>query len=743
MAVSNVELRVDANNAVSQLQRTSTEAKKLDKAAVSATGNIQRMGVALRTALGPLAAIAAAMSFFGKSIAVASDREADINALADSLGRMGATSKDLKLLQKQADKFGNTTLFNQEDFTKAAKNLTSFTDIAIKDYDRIIKVSADIGTKVGGGVKEASLQLAKALNAPSQNLSALSRAGIQFSESQKAVIKALEKTGKKAEAQQMILEELEKQYGGASEAAAKGFAGSLDTLGEQFRDYQENVGRIAQDVLKPFVDGLAGLFGVAKEIQPAFSAMLEGLGKIGNAFGPINKLITENMGSWDAWVKRVEFIYKAAAVIMNDIAYVIKQMANEVAYSLKQLGKFVGGITTTIGKAVSGFFGNVVGSSAKGMKGVVNNVANGVRKIRELIARIINLTGPGFVSKMFGFDAGKFLTSGFGLAADGLEAGYTFGENLINGAQSYIDRINNLELPTFEPAVDPNKKGLDSSLGGNGTFGGNKTAKKTAKKLTEDQKRQLKMAKLAEGIEKEALATQERKHQAFEDQFRSIDDRRAMLEGILNGNEQEVKNAILLRDLYREHGVENGEILYQNELNVQQIEEQIKKQKELQEAQKAAAAEIDQLYKSIGNSITTGVVDSLTAAVEGTKSLAEVASNTLRNIANILLQFGIRSMFSLIPGIGPIFKRENGGSVRKGTPYLVGERGPELFTPGRSGSIAPNNAIGGANVTVNVDASGSSVQGDGPSAAQLGKAIGLAVQTELRKQQRPGGILAR
>ena len=50
---------------------------------------------------------------------------------------------------------------------------------------------------------------------------------------------------------------------------------------------------------------------------------------------------------------------------------------------------------------------------------------------------------------------------------------------------------------------------------------------------------------------------------------------------------------------------------------------------------------------------------------------------------------------------------------------------------------------GGANVTVNVDASGSNVEGDGDQAAQLGKAIGIAVQQELIKQKRPGGLLTR
>ena len=84
-----------------------------------------------------------------------------------------------------------------------------------------------------------------------------------------------------------------------------------------------------------------------------------------------------------------------------------------------------------------------------------------------------------------------------------------------------------------------------------------------------------------------------------------------------------------------------------------------------------------------------------------------------------------------------------GGSVTKGNSYIVGERGPELFVPGAQGNIVPNNAMGSANVTVNVDASGSSVEGSADQASQLGKAIGIAVQQELIKQKRPGGLLAR
>jgi tape measure domain-containing protein len=87
----------------------------------------------------------------------------------------------------------------------------------------------------------------------------------------------------------------------------------------------------------------------------------------------------------------------------------------------------------------------------------------------------------------------------------------------------------------------------------------------------------------------------------------------------------------------------------------------------------------------------------------------------------------------------------NGGPVSSGQTYMVGERGPELFVPGRSGTIVANDKMGGGstNVVVNVDAKGSSVEGNEQGANQLGRVISAAVQSELIKQQRPGGLLAR
>ena len=91
-----------------------------------------------------------------------------------------------------------------------------------------------------------------------------------------------------------------------------------------------------------------------------------------------------------------------------------------------------------------------------------------------------------------------------------------------------------------------------------------------------------------------------------------------------------------------------------------------------------------------------------------------------------------------------LFKFANGGTTRTG---LMGEAGPEAIMPlsrGPNGKLGVASSGGGAtNVTVNVDASGNSqVAGDQTQGAQLGRVISQAVQEELIKQRRPGGLLA-
>jgi len=155
-----------------------------------------------------------------------------------------------------------------------------------------------------------------------------------------------------------------------------------------------------------------------------------------------------------------------------------------------------------------------------------------------------------------------------------------------------------------------------------------------------------------------------------------------------------------------------------------------------------ALTKANELYTQIGATIETGIVDAIEGAIQGTKTLGEVATSVFNQISRTLLQFGVNSLLGSIPGIGSLFKAD-GGPVKKGGSYIVGERGPEMFTPGSSGMITPNHALGGStNVVVNVDASGSSVEGDEQQSRELGRLISVAVQSELVQQKRPGGLLA-
>ena len=67
-----------------------------------------------------------------------------------------------------------------------------------------------------------------------------------------------------------------------------------------------------------------------------------------------------------------------------------------------------------------------------------------------------------------------------------------------------------------------------------------------------------------------------------------------------------------------------------------------------------------------------------------------------------------------------------------------------MFTPGVTGRVTPNEMLGGGstNIVVNVDASGSSVEGNEQQGRELGRLISVAVQSEIVQQKRPGGLLA-
>ena len=176
-----------------------------------------------------------------------------------------------------------------------------------------------------------------------------------------------------------------------------------------------------------------------------------------------------------------------------------------------------------------------------------------------------------------------------------------------------------------------------------------------------------------------------------------------------------------------------------------------------QDEMNSKAAQLKQRFEDIKTTIKEGLVNGLTDAIVQGKSLASVMSSLLKQAASLFINFGLRSILPFAKGgvlqNGQVTPFAYGGVVNKPTLFpmangmgLMGEAGPEGILPlrrGRSGRLGVEASGSGATtVNVSVDASGSSVQGDSAQASQLGKAIGVAVQTEILKQKRPGGLLA-
>jgi len=177
---------------------------------------------------------------------------------------------------------------------------------------------------------------------------------------------------------------------------------------------------------------------------------------------------------------------------------------------------------------------------------------------------------------------------------------------------------------------------------------------------------------------------------------------------------------------------------------------------------KAATVELDKAtdkYKITLDQVKDVLANQITSAIEGlidgTKSLGESLSGLLKTFASMFLRSGIGSLVGQIfpSAKGNVFAQNGivpyakGGYIGRPTMALMGEAGPEAVLPlrrGRGGRLGVETSGGGVgSVVVNVDASGSSVQGNEPDANQLGRVIGQAVQAELIKQKRPGGLLTR
>lgn len=227
----------------------------------SALGGLKSMLGTLGVAFGARQLV----SFGTESIELFREQQKAIAQVEAGLKSTGNTAGfTSKQLQEMASSLQKETIFGDEQILKdATAQLLTFTNISGEQFDRTQQAALDLATRLDGDLKSASIQLGKALNDPVANLSALSRSGIQFSEDQKAVIKSLTESGRLAEAQTLILDELNKQYGGSAKAAAEA-DGGIQQLKNAIGDAKEEFGRYLLEALKPTIQGLKDFFSNLK-----------------------------------------------------------------------------------------------------------------------------------------------------------------------------------------------------------------------------------------------------------------------------------------------------------------------------------------------------------------------------------------------------------------------------------------------------------------------------------------------
>jgi tape measure domain-containing protein len=289
-----------------------------------------------------------------------------------------------------------------------------------------------------------------------------------------------------------------------------------------------------------------------------------------------------------------------------------------------------------------------------------------------------------------------------------------------------------------------------------------KTTEKTTENVTPNEKiKNINLDILRGEEEREDLL---KKNEKFNDlQIKSLKEI-TTLEAKLSGKkEEQITLEQKINEIKKEFTGEDAKQLISQLKNIEALKEKLG----VMDENSRAAEELKNKFDQIGVSIESNIKDNLRDAITGAQSFGQAMTNVLNRIRDKIIDAqldrlvgGISENFSAgarrtggrgIGGflgglIGGLFA--NGGRPPVGKASIVGERGPELFVPKVAGTIIPNNAIGGGDnttnmVTVNVDASGSSVAGNSTDAQALGAAIGAAVQAQLIKEKRPGGLLTR
>lgn len=548
------------------------------------------------------------------------------------------------------------------------------------------------------------------------------------------------------------LQRIEKEGAGQLAESLKGPQQAIKNFQNAWEDFSATAGKAAQPVLIALVNGLTGILNTAKKVQPAFQLVLDALGQLAAAFSPLTDLLVANQATWDEWVKNIQLAYKIVAVVLGKVAGVIKSMATTWANILRNLFGFIGNFLGGVVSAIDSFFGITADQSAKGMDAIVQNVVNGIERIRSAIATLVNITGPGLITQLFGFNIGEAITQPI--------------KDIGNGIKSIYQEAKNLQLPTLDDPGDLSSGlpgGGAGGAGGKGKGGGGRGRKgknaaeeaaKLERKVAELTNRATELGEklgvafaskstpLEEGIlgVKRELAGADKELEemlmkldeltkgdpkfaaarsqinAIREQLAATDELRVASERLTQSDKEGLEKSVreleqklqLLREGRTEFTeleklvVKYGEDWEKLDPAVRKhleglaatkeaLKANVKEAEKQLERQKKMEELVGSVAQRVGTAIEDSIVSAIDAAVDGTKDLGQA----LQEIASSLLKdVGRMLLRTGINSLMPTFAA--GGRPEVGRASIVGENGPELFIPDTAGRVDGSEAFNAA-----------------------------------------------
>jgi hypothetical protein len=250
---------------------------------------------------------------------------ASVNATLKSTG--GAVGRTLGQLKNQAmDLQKNTFLGDETIMQGVTAQMLTFTNITGKAFDRAQVAVVDVAAKLNGlntneeSLRSTTIALSKALNDPVANLGALSRSGIQFSVVQKKNIANLVKQNKLFQAQDIILTEIEKQYGGTAKSITQTTAGLKLQANSLQGDAWERLGQAIEPITRKL-----------------YMMRIEMLGKLGPAFDKLTEFISKNTDKIFGWFESGIGIVQSMAPLFSKVMNVLGTGFSKIAPIFKEL----------------------------------------------------------------------------------------------------------------------------------------------------------------------------------------------------------------------------------------------------------------------------------------------------------------------------------------------------------------------------------------------------------------------